>query len=66
MHAIELVCVNPGRFDEIDVAMYVAKLGGSMNGRTATFPAERLDDAWRRLSKRFGESYFTISSPTMA
>jgi hypothetical protein len=57
---LELVEIEPSRFDELDVAHCVAKLGGSMRGNQAIFPdSSRLAAAFDVLSERFGSRYFS-------
>ncbi len=59
---IELVEVEPSRFDEIDVARCVARMGGSMRGRQIFFPNRtRLAAAFDELAARFGAGYFDRS-----
>jgi hypothetical protein len=60
-HRLELVGTDTSRFDELDVARHVSRLGGSMFGRTAHFPDRRsLVAAWDELCDRFGAGYFSV------
>jgi len=57
---LELTDMDPSRFDELDVARCVAKLGGTMRGKEAVFPdCRRLAAAFDVLSERFGARYFS-------
>ncbi|WP_182867516.1 hypothetical protein [Stieleria mannarensis] len=57
---LELVGIDPSRFDELDVARCVARLGGSMIGRQIVFSdASRLDAALDELFARFGAQAFS-------
>lgn len=57
--SIDLIATDLSRFDELDVARCVAKLGGSMRGKHAVFEnASRLAAAMDVLSERFGARYF--------
>ena len=57
--SIELIDTDVSRFDELDVARCVAKLGGSMRGRHAVFTnPSRLVAAMDVLSERYGARYF--------
>lgn len=58
--AVQLVDVEPARFDEIDVARCVNSLGGSMHGMVARFPdTSRFQAAYEVLCERFGSRFFT-------
>jgi hypothetical protein len=60
---LELIETEPSRFDELDVARCVAKLGGSMSGKRAIFPdTVQLAAAFDVLSDRFGARFFTQGS----
>jgi hypothetical protein len=57
---LELINMDPSRFDELDVARCVAKLGGSMQGNRIAFPeASQLAAAYDVLTDRFGSGSFT-------
>ena len=61
--SIELLATSPGSFDELDVAHFVSKLGGSMNGKIAIFSdPNRTAAAMDELCDRFGSRYFTARS----
>ena len=63
---LELCEVDPARFDEIDVARCVAKLGGTMWDRELHFPdATRLAAAFDVLAERFGARYFRRHGSTV-
>lgn len=57
---LELIDVDPSRFDELDVARLVAQLGGSMFGNQIVFAdSSRLSAAIDVLFERFGARYFS-------
>lgn len=56
---LELVQTDPSRFDDLDVARCVAKLGGTMRGNHAVFPdSHLLAAAMDVLSDQFGSRFF--------
>nr|WP_143547784.1 hypothetical protein [Rhodopirellula sp. SM50] len=56
---LELVGIDPSRYDELDVARCVAQLGGSMIGRQIVFSdTSRRDAAIEALFQKFGADAF--------
>lgn len=65
--SLELVGTDPSRFDELDVARCIAKLGGTLQGKRAVFRnPSRLAAAVDVLSERFGSRYFVRRGPQYA
>ncbi|QEF97537.1 hypothetical protein Mal15_15770 [Stieleria maiorica] len=64
---LELVGIDPSRFDELDVARCVARLGGSMIGRQIVFSdTSQLDAALDELFARFGAQAFSCGDSVNA
>ena len=64
---LQLVETDPSRFDELDVARLVAKLGGTMRGRQVAFPdSAQLSAALDVLSERFGSRFFRPADERVA